>query len=183
MLDKLVDLLTDFILRVEKVGFARAAFGGGQEEIAKANAEVILGQADVTKETQERIKETQEKASQGFWSKAWAFTKGAALGGPLGGAFGAMNYIKKENEINANQKALKDEAAAVTAKASTAVVEDFTLKPLGKDTLTMAGGTKLGGNVEKLLEQLINVVSSGGNVYLDGSKVGQTLVLNSKLSN
>jgi hypothetical protein len=62
-------------------------------------------------------------------------------------------------------------------------VSDFTIKPLGKDTLTMAGGTKLGGNVEALLQELINIVRNGGNVYLDGSKVGETLVLNSKLSN
>lgn len=62
-------------------------------------------------------------------------------------------------------------------------VKDFTIRPLGEDTITMAGGTKLGGNVEKLLEQLISIVSNGGDVYLDGAKVGQTLVLNSKLSN
>ena len=47
----------------------------------------------------------------------------------------------------------------------------------------MAGGTKLGGNVEALLKELITVVKGGGHVYLDGSKVGETLVLNSKLSN
>lgn len=62
-------------------------------------------------------------------------------------------------------------------------VEDFTIKPLAKDTITMAGGTKLGGNVEALLEELISIVKGGGDVYLDGSKVGSTLVLNSKLSN
>lgn len=62
-------------------------------------------------------------------------------------------------------------------------VSDFTIKPLAKDTITMAGGTKLGGNVEALLTELIDLVRSGGDVYLDGSKVGQTLVLNSKLSN
>ena len=68
-------------------------------------------------------------------------------------------------------------------EATEGTVGDFTLKPLGEDTLTMAGGTKLGGNVEKLLEELIRIVGSGGDVYLDGAKVGQTLVLNSKLSN
>ena len=47
----------------------------------------------------------------------------------------------------------------------------------------MAGGTKLGGNVEALLQELIGLVRAGGDVYLDGSKVGETLVLNSKLSN
>ena len=62
-------------------------------------------------------------------------------------------------------------------------VKDFTIQPLGEDTITMAGGTKLGGNVEALLEKLIGIVQSGGDVYLDGSKVGQTMVLNAKLSN
>ena len=61
-------------------------------------------------------------------------------------------------------------------------VDDFTIKSNPKDTITMAGGTKLGGNVEKLLEELISLVKSGGNVYLDGSKVGEALVLSSRLS-
>lgn len=62
-------------------------------------------------------------------------------------------------------------------------VKDFVLKPLAEDTITMAGGTKLGGNVEVLLKELIDTVKSGGDVYLDGSKVGQSLVMNAKLSN
>ena len=61
-------------------------------------------------------------------------------------------------------------------------VADFVLKPLGKDTITMAGGTKLGGNVEELLERLITIVEGGGDVFLDGSKVGETLVMNSRLT-
>ena len=179
MLDRLVDQLTKFILRVEKVGFARAAFGGGDQEIAKDNAKAILAQKDLSVETIEKIKKTQEVASQGFWSKAWAFTKGAALGGPMGGAFGAMNVANKSAEIKVAQTSLQKGADALPKEAQ---VKDFTLRPLGEDTITMAGGTKLGGNVEKLLEQLIAVVSTGGNVYLDGSKVGETLVLSSKLS-
>jgi len=61
--------------------------------------------------------------------------------------------------------------------------EDFTIKTHPADTLTMAGGTKLGGEVETLLRELIATVKGGGDVYLDGSKVGQTLVMNAKLSN
>lgn len=179
-LDKLVDLLTDFIDRAAKVGFARAAFGGGDQEIAKDNAKAILAQKDLSVETIEKIKKTQEIASQGFWSKAWAFTKGAAFGGPMGGAFGAINVAKKSAEIKVAQNSLQKGADNLPKEAN---VKDFTLRPLGEDTITMAGGTKLGGNVEKLLEQLISIVSNGGDVYLDGAKVGQTLVLNSKLSN
>lgn len=62
-------------------------------------------------------------------------------------------------------------------------VSDFVIKPLNEDTITMAGGTKLGGNVEALLEELIAIVKSGGDVYLDGSKVGSTLALSARLSN
>ena len=61
-------------------------------------------------------------------------------------------------------------------------VGDFVLRPLDKDTITMAGGTKLGGNVEELLERLITIVEGGGDVFLDGSKVGETLVMNSRLT-
>lgn len=58
-------------------------------------------------------------------------------------------------------------------------VSDFTIKPLDKDTITMAGGTKLGGNVEALLQELINEVKKGKGVTLDGYKVGEVLSLSS----
>jgi hypothetical protein len=50
------------------------------------------------------------------------------------------------------------------------------------------GGTKLTGNKENtqvvsLLNELISVVKKGGDVYLDGSKVGSALALGAKLSN
>ena len=86
-------------------------------------------------------------------------------------------------EENMNATGISDAYESTGGASGQLDVKDFTIKPLGEDTITMAGGTKLGGNVEKLLEQLISVVSTGGDVYLDGSKVGQTLVLNSKLSN
>ena len=59
--------------------------------------------------------------------------------------------------------------------------EDFTIKTHPKDTLVMAGGTKLGegGNsndeVVSLLKELVN---RNGDVYLDGQKVGNALSSN-----
>ena len=46
----------------------------------------------------------------------------------------------------------------------------------------MAGGTNLGGssnsgNVEKLLEKLLAAVEQGGDVYMDGAKVGKSMAL------
>jgi hypothetical protein len=78
--------------------------------------------------------------------------------------------------------AARDISQSRSRSAGTMEVDDFTIKSNPKDTITMAGGTKLGGNVEKLLEELISLVKSGGNVYLDGSKVGEALVLSSRLS-
>jgi predicted nuclease with TOPRIM domain len=179
-LDKLVDLLTDFIDRAAKVGFARAAFGGGDAEIATDNANALLKQQNLSKQAIEKIKETQEVASQGFWSKAWAFTKGAAFGGPTGVMMGSINVARKNAQIKGAQTDLKTQADALPKEAK---VEDFTLRPLGKDTITMAGGTKLGGNVEKLLQELINVIKEGGDVYLDGGKVGSALALGARLTN
>lgn len=76
----------------------------------------------------------------------------------------------------------RDMGAFGDSPGSRATVSDFVLKPLDKDTITMAGGTKLGGNVEALLEELLSVVRQGGDVFLDGSKVGETLIMNSRLT-
>jgi hypothetical protein len=69
------------------------------------------------------------------------------------------------------------------AASGVGVADDFILRTNPKDTITMAGGTKLGGNVEALLEELIGEVKKGGSVFLDGSAVGDALVLNSRLTN
>ena len=78
--------------------------------------------------------------------------------------------------------AARDISQAKSRSSDSMDVDDFTIRSNPKDTITMAGGTKLGGNVEELLTELIGIVKRGGNVYLDGSKVGETLVLSSKLS-
>jgi len=62
-------------------------------------------------------------------------------------------------------------------------VEDFVIKPMAADTITMAGGTKLGGNVESLLEELISLTKEGKIIKMDTATVGRSLQLNaSKMS-
>ena len=63
---------------------------------------------------------------------------------------------------------------------------DFTISTFPKDTISFAGGTKLGGNVEDLLKTLIGInteivdaVREGGDVYVDGNKTGMALALGS----
>ena len=57
-------------------------------------------------------------------------------------------------------------------------VEDFVIKPMAADTITMAGGTKLGGNVESLLEELIALTREGKIIRMDTAAVGRSLKLN-----
>lgn len=58
---------------------------------------------------------------------------------------------------------------------------------------TVIAGTNLGGNTGRSdsgmsaklmdkIDKLISIVEKGGDVYMDGSKVGEALVLSSKLS-
>lgn len=54
-------------------------------------------------------------------------------------------------------------------------VQDFTIKAHPKDTLVMAGGTRFGEETNKLLRELISAVKEGGDVVMDGNKVGYTL--------
>jgi len=69
-------------------------------------------------------------------------------------------------------------AGTITPTAKSELpVKDFILKPLNEDTITMAGGTKLGGNVEELLKELISVVKQGGDVYMDSTKVGTAMAV------
>ena len=56
-----------------------------------------------------------------------------------------------------------------------AKVADFVIKSLPEDSLVMAGGTQFGKETNDLLRQLIAAVNSGGDVMIDGVKVGNTL--------
>ena len=61
--------------------------------------------------------------------------------------------------------------------------DDFTIRTNPADTITMAGGTKLGGNVESLLEELIALTREGKVIKMDTAAVGRSLKLNaSKLA-
>ena len=108
----------------------------------------------------------------GFGTAASVALDGLLLAGDLSGTTGGDRRVDGQNFTTQGQ-----------GKSGKVEVGDFTIQPLETDTITMAGGTKLGGNVEALLQELIGIVKGGGHVYLDGSKVGSTLVLNSKLSN
>ena len=63
--------------------------------------------------------------------------------------------------------------------------EDYVIKTLPQDTVVGAGGTKLGRTDEMvaLLQELITAMKSGGNIYIDSTKVGTALGLATYNSN
>ena len=119
-----------------------------------------------------------EAAAKAVDHGALAITNTLDIGTGIAAGIATMSGVE-----NMNATGISDAYESTGGASGQLDVKDFTIKPLGEDTITMAGGTKLGGNVEVLLEKLISIVGQGGHVYLDGSKVGETLVLNSKLSN
>ena len=78
-----------------------------------------------------------------------------------------------------SNKAEKEESATPTNNA-TVQMDDFTIKAHPKDTLVMAGGTKLGGD-EKKMDRMINLleqlVTKEGTVYINGNAAGKALAL------
>ena len=141
-LPKFVNLLTDFIARASQVGLGRAIFGGGdsleEQQQDQRNKDRIA-------ELQEKIAKRQEELMAGGSTRYQARMD--------------EEVLKMVRESNRIKRGKLDVAAPVEEdKVIESEQEDFILKPLGKDTITMAGGTKLGGNVEKLLQDLIKEV-------------------------
>ncbi len=76
-----------------------------------------------------------------------------------------------------SQEELEDEGK----KFSEFKMDDFVIKTHPKDTLVMAGGTKLGeggNNNDEVVSLLRELVNRNGDVYLDGQKVGNALSSN-----
>jgi hypothetical protein len=86
--------------------------------------------------------------------------------------------VQLETRYLAGQGAQKALSTDGSFKKKEIPAEDFTIRTLPEDTLVGAGGTKLGKGVENKLDTLISVMQSGGNIYLDGNKVGNTLAQN-----
>jgi hypothetical protein len=103
---------------------------------------------------------------------------GALIGGLVGGAAAAIQNAFQEEDANVDMAALKEyEKGAET-------LNDFILRPgqpplkFNKGDILM-GGTNLegGGNVEAMLGRILAAIENGGNVYMDGNKVGKSLAL------
>jgi hypothetical protein len=114
---------------------------------------------------------------------------GTALGGPIGTIVGSMggDWLFK-NLIGMFPDAAGALGETITPffekspdKADDFIVNDGKMTKFRKDDL-IVGGTKLnsGGNNDEVLsalKELISAVKSGGNVYLDGTKIGTAMAV------
>lgn len=112
---------------------------------------------------------------------------GTALGGPIGTLIGSIGGDALFKWIAGTfpdaSEALGGAVRPIFESSPEKVkkeipVKDFVLKPLNEDTITMAGGTKLGGNVEVLLQELIVAVKQGQNIYIGPNKLNEAIGLN-----
>jgi hypothetical protein len=103
------------------------------------------------------------------------------------GAFKKTKIFDKDGkEIDSaiGSKGLEGLADIYAPSTKTETADDFIIRPgqpmvkLNKDDLVI-GGTNLGGGgnaeVTALLKELVTAVKAGGNVYLDGTKVGTAM--------
>jgi hypothetical protein len=182
-LDMLVDVIVDFAKTMKDWGFGKEAGEKRTDEQAKA-AQTTLGKSTTEgqKETLEKLR-IQAGGSVGFFKTSTSRKVEAetlALAEKLGIDYDdardqiAQEAAKKIQEIEQGKRIINPK----TNKTEEVKVKDFIIKPMNEDTITMAGGTKLGGNVENLLTELITAVKQGSNIYLGTNKVSEALGTN-----
>lgn len=161
-LAKFTDLLTDFIDRAAQVGFGQALFGFGRRAADITNNEEKLAKA-VKKgliSAEESSKLSRAAASPNLLMRLIE-----SYPGIYSGMFDAKRSVDQKRIDSLSTKA--------------ATLDDFTIRANPKDTLVMAGGTRFGEETNTLLRELIAAVKEGGDVYIDGNKAGQALVMSS----
>ena len=171
-LDKLTDIIVDFVERVGDVGFGSALLGFGKSEstMRKNNEDMYL--TDMESKSSSAQKSSlkvalQANAQRGAIDQKYVDELAKKYGKEIVGK--ALDEAKQERFGAGNLKTLN--------------VNDFQIKTHPKDTLVMAGGTKFGEETNTLLKQLISAVEKGGDVYMDGNKVGHSMALASNKSN
>jgi hypothetical protein len=121
------------------------------------------------------------RAMQGDWvGAAMDLTSGIASTIPgLGTAASiGIDVASVARDKYRSNKAESEEKATPQIKEKE--VEDFVIKTHPKDTLVMAGGTKLGGDdkkVDRMITLLEQLVTKEGTVYINGNAAGKALAL------
>ena len=109
---------------------------------------------------------------------------GAAIGGLIGG--GIALYKNSQDQAEADTARLASVESNKNFNESMDTADDFIIRP-GQRPLkynrddVIVGGTNLGGggggNTEAILGRILAAIENGGDVYMDGDKVGKSLAL------
>lgn len=188
-LDRFANLLIDFVNKASRIGIFRAIVSGpGTLTKTGDLAQQALGSSE---ELDSRLKKDREGVVKDL---ALALDK-SQVGGNLDQAaidMLARNYgstlveaaLQKIIKITASSenKYIKERSEAFRqygVGGKTINADDFTIRTNPKDTLVMAGGTKIGNSEETnlLLKELISAVKEGKTINLDGRRVNEGLFL------
>jgi hypothetical protein len=195
--NKQLDAQQKFNLSIEKVKtvFTDLVDGGALDAIADAAIALadtiasggslfsLFGKSDLTKTLEKKSLETAKQTQDELTKKQKAgeeLTKGE-----IERLKKAQERLKEEADKKREDQIAEERSSARTGFVREPIskevkVNDFTIRTHPKDELVMAGGTKLGNNNQEtnvLLKELIDTIKLGGNVYLDGNKVGTAMTV------
>jgi len=176
-LDDLANAATDFVIALSQGrGVVKQFFFGSDiDEADKLNYQKSQLEKKYTNTTDEKEKEKIKTQIAELDNKFKKIDPD-----PIGTANRAKSFENKSNELNPKI-------------VPTNEVEDFIIRPgqpiqkFRKDDVVIGGTNLFGGSQDNtkmitLLEKLIATVEKGGNVYMDGTLVGNTTVMaNSKM--
>jgi hypothetical protein len=139
----------------------------------------LFGKSDLDKNIEKKEYESAQKTVKDLTDKR---KEGELSDAEIKKLVEAQNLISKP-KVNRMGMRLTNEEYEASDKA-----DDFIIRPgqkplkFRKDDIVI-GGTNLGGGgngeVVSLLKELISAVTSGGDVYLDGTKVGTAMAVSS----
>lgn len=144
--------------------------GGGGASLAIQAANIVPGLGVVLTPLAGLAGDFIGRSLGGLLADASPSMAGAA-GKGLSNLFGQSDKIKKGDKIQ-NAAGNISNPDKQTIKAN-----DFTIQTNPADTLVMAGGTQFGKETNDILSKILNAVQSGGDVYIDGNKAGEALVM------
>jgi len=177
-IDMLTDAIKDFANFIQDVGFGSDAREQRVAELVGKAEEAVAGQGGWTTGRQaatlQRLQEQSTATGSGFFARTFQ-----SLVGLRGVMAAKEENLEQNREIALKQlEDIKAKKSTINTRGQVIPVKDFIIKPLNEDTITMAGGTKLGGNVENLLKELIQATREGGNIYLNHQKLNENIGLN-----
>jgi hypothetical protein len=207
-LDKLADILTGLTESALFSGFAEEGKALNLAKVAE-DEKNTYGLSDAEKKTllssQTQLNGVEKTATVAGSAAAGAAAGaligsvvpglGTAVGAIIGGLVGGLSAKVATDVVDNVQKGKLEESKEIARNKGiegylneSDNVEDFILRPgqrpikFNKDDL-LIGGTSLGGGgndeVAMLLKELISEIRSGGDVYLDSTKVGTALTVGS----